>query len=210
MRRKKFGKTYRVPWRRRREGKTDYHARYKMLLSGKIRAVVRKSLRHIIVQFVDAKIDGDKTLSFTKSIELRKYGWEYNCGNAPAAYLTGFLAGLKAVRNNINEAILDIGPQRSTKSGRIYAALKGIVDAGVWIPHNEEIFPTPERLLGKHIEHFAKKLKEKNIDRYNRQFSQYISKKLDPTKISEQFITVIKNIAKDFNTKIPNWLEAVE
>lgn len=210
MKRKKFGKTYRVPWRRRREGRTDYHARYKMLLSGKIRAVVRKSLRHIVVQFVKAEIGGDKTLSFTKSTELRKYGWEYNCGNIPAAYLTGFLAGLKAIRNNINEAILDIGPQRSTKGGRIYAALKGILDVGVWIPHSEEILPSPERLLGKHIEHFATELKERDIDYYSKQFNQYISKKLDPAKISEQFIMVIKNIAKDFNAKIPDWIREVE
>ncbi|MEX0569572.1 MAG: 50S ribosomal protein L18 [Candidatus Njordarchaeota archaeon] len=210
MRRKKYGKTYRVPWRRRREGKTDYHARYKMLLSGKTRAVVRKSLKHITVQFVTAEIGGDKTLSFTKSIELKKYGWEYNCGNIPAAYLTGFLAGLKAIKNNIDEAILDIGPQRSTRGSRIYAALKGIIDAGVSIPHNEKIFPPPERILGKHIEIFADKLKKNDKDYYKRQFGQYISKKIEPTKISEQFIKVIKNIVKDFNAKIPDWIGEVK
>ncbi len=207
--RKKFGKAYRVAWRRRREGKTDYYARYRMLLSKKLRAVVRKSLRHIVVQFVKAEILGDRTLSYTKSTELRKYGWKYNCGNVPAAYLTGFLAGLKARKANIREAILDIGPQRSTYGGRLYAALKGLIDAGIEIPHNEKIFPSPERILGKHIEKYAQMLKDRS-DRYKIQFGDYLKRNADPEKISQNFIEVIKKIAKEYNSEIPTWLEKVE
>ena len=104
---RKYGPRYRVPFRRRREGRTDYRARYKMVISGKIRAVVRKSLRNIVIHFVRAKLEGDETLVFTKSTELTKYGWRYNRGNVPAAYLTGYLAGLKALKAGIKEAILD-------------------------------------------------------------------------------------------------------
>ena len=205
---RRHGKTYRVAWRRRREGRTDYYARYRMLLSGKIRAVVRKSLRHIVVQFVRAEINGDRTLSYTKSTELRKYGWKYGCGNTPAAYLTGFLAGLKALNANITEAILDIGPQRSTYGGRLYAALKGIIDAGVRIPHDEKIFPSPDRILGKHIENYANMLKD-NKEKYQRQFRGYIKAKIDPTKISENFMEVLEKIANTFQVEKPNWVEEV-
>jgi len=208
--RKRFGKAYRVAWRRRREGKTDYYARYRMLLSGKIRAVVRKSLRNIIVQFVKSELNGDRTLLFTKSLELRKYGWQYNCGNTPAAYLTGFLAGLKAKKAGIKYAILDIGPQRSTYGGRIYAALKGLIDAGVNIPHNEKVFPSSERIIGKHIEEYAKTLKEDSKEIYQKQFNDYLSKKISPEKISENFLNTLKNIAKEFKVEIPDWIEGGE
>lgn len=204
---KRFGKTYKVPWRRRREGKTDYRARYRMLLSRKIRAVVRKSLKHIIVQFVEGAIPGDRTLSYTHSSELRKYGWKYGCGNIPAAYLTGFLAGLKAQRVNISEAILDIGPQRSTRGSRLYAALKGLIDAGMQIPHNSEIFPTVERIAGKHIAEFSKKLKKSDPERYNRQFSLYLANNIKPEEITRNFTEVLSKIAKDYGVSTPDWIK---
>jgi large subunit ribosomal protein L18 len=72
-------------------------------------------------------------------------------GNVPAAYLTGLLAGKKAKRLNVNEAILDIGLQNSTKGSRIYAAVKGIIDSGVNVPHDVEMLPKEDRLTGKHI-----------------------------------------------------------
>ncbi|MHA1589293.1 MAG: 50S ribosomal protein L18 [Candidatus Njordarchaeales archaeon] len=200
---RKYGPRYRVPFRRRREGRTDYRARYKMVISGKIRAVVRKSLRNIVIHFVRAKLEGDETLVFTKSTELTKYGWRYNRGNVPAAYLTGYLAGLKALKAGIKEAILDIGPQRSTKGNRLYAALKGLVDAGVEIPHGEEILPEISRIKGEHIANYARLLKENDPEKYKRQFSGYISQGLDPEKIPEEFEKTLNNIAKAFGVEPP-------
>ncbi|MCR8432865.1 MAG: 50S ribosomal protein L18 [Crenarchaeota archaeon] len=206
---KKFGKAYKVPWRRRREGKTDYRARYKMLLSRKIRAVVRKSLRNVIVQFAEGAILGDRTLSYTHSSELRRYGWKYSCGNVPAAYLTGFLAGLKARKANINEAILDIGPQRSTRGNRLYAALKGLIDSGVQIPYDPDILPSAERIVGKHIAEFSRRLKEKDPKRYDRQFSFYLANGIRPEEITNNFIEVLSKIAKEYNTSLPDWIKRV-
>ena len=200
----KFGPRYRVAFRRRREGRTDYHARYRLVLSKKIRAVVRKSLKNIIVQFVESRIEGDHTLSFTKSTELVKYGWEYGRGNTPAAYLTGFLAGCKAKQKGIEEAILDLGPQSAIKGNRLFAALKGLVDAGVEIPHNPEIFPSPDRLTGEVIAKWAEKLKEENPDFYNRQFSDYIKRGLDPVNMPKVFDEVLEKIASEFGVEKPD------
>lgn len=202
---RKFGPRYRVPFRRRREGKTDYRARYRMLLSQKIRAVVRKNLRNIIIQFVKAELKGDKTLLTTRSLELRKFGWNFSGGNIPAAYLTGYLAGLKALRVGINEAILDIGPQRSTRGGRLYAALKGMLDAGLDIPYNENILPSLDRIQGQHIASYAEKLMSDNIELYNKRFSRYIRSGLDPRNISSVFMTVLNNIAREFNVEPPDF-----
>jgi len=207
---KKFGPRYRLPFKRRREGRTDYHARYKMLLSGKIRAVVRKSLRNIIIQFIKAELGGDKTLITTWSTELRKYGWRFGNGNIPAAYLTGYLAGLKAIKRGIEEAILDIGPHRSTKGNRLYAALKGLIDAGVEIPYGDGILPDIDRIQGEHIVDYAKKLKEGNKEKFERQFSDYIKRGLDPERISEEFRKTLNTIAQAFGVEPPSLEEEFE
>ena len=39
-----------------------------------------------------------------------------------------------------------------TKGSRIFASLKGILDAGIDIPHNEEVLPSEERIKGEHID----------------------------------------------------------
>jgi len=207
---RKFGPRYKVPFRRRREGKTDYRARYRMLLSQRIRAVVRKSRRNIIIQFVKAELKGDKTLSTTRSLELRKFGWNFSGGNIPAAYLTGYLAGLKALKAGINEAILDIGPQRSTRGGRLYAALKGMIDAGLDIPYSENVLPSLNRIQGQHIASYAEKLMNEDIELYNKRFSRYIRDGLDPTNIVSVFMTVLSNIAKEFNVESPSFEEESE
>ncbi|MBN2202585.1 MAG: 50S ribosomal protein L18 [Candidatus Aenigmarchaeota archaeon] len=151
---------YLMPFKRRRQKKTDYKKRLALLKSGKTRLVIRKSLSNITVQFVDYIPEGDKTLACASSTELKKFDWTKN-GNVPAAYLTGLLAGMKAKEKKIEGAVLDMGLQTSTKGSRIYAALKGVVDAGIIVPHSEEILPKDDRISGKHIsEETVKKFEE--------------------------------------------------
>jgi large subunit ribosomal protein L18 len=139
-----------LQFRRRREEKTDYKRRLALLKSKKTRVVVRKSLSNITVQFVDYFTSGDKTVACANSTELKKFGWT-STGNVPAAYLTGLLAGKKAREKKVDEAVLDLGIQIKTKGSRLYAALKGVVDAGVNVPHSPEILPSEDRIRGKHI-----------------------------------------------------------
>ena len=55
------GPKYKVPRKRRREGKTNYYKRYRMIKSGqKVRAVVRKTNRYIIVQIIEQRITRDE------------------------------------------------------------------------------------------------------------------------------------------------------
>ena len=49
------------------------------------------------------------------------------------------------------EAVLDIGLAASTSGNRVFAALKGMVDAGLDIPHGDSVFPDEDRLNGAHI-----------------------------------------------------------
>ncbi len=152
---------YRVKMRRRREGKTNYRKRLAYLKSGKPRAVVRKTLRYVIVQIVEYHDDGDKILVGVNSSHLKKYGWKGSFKNTPAAYLTGYLAGKLALKKGIEEAVLDIGLQSPVKGSRVFAALKGMVDAGLYVSHSEEVYPSEDRIKGEHIsEEIAKMFEE--------------------------------------------------
>lgn len=141
-----------VMHRRRREEKTDYRIRLGLVKSGKIRAVIRRSLSNIKIQFVEYKPEGDVTKAAAVSQELKGFP----SGNLPASYLTGLLAGKRAVQSGIKEAILDLGMQRCTKGSRIYAALKGILDAGINVPHSPDVLPSNERISGHHIASYSK------------------------------------------------------
>ncbi|MEM2602579.1 MAG: 50S ribosomal protein L18, partial [Candidatus Bathyarchaeia archaeon] len=109
-----IGPRYRLAFRRRREGKTDYRRRKALLLSGLPRLVVRPTLKNIHVQIVEAGEGGDRTVASASSKELRKFDWKGGMGNVPAAYLTGLLAGKRAIAKGISRAVLDIGPRRAT------------------------------------------------------------------------------------------------
>jgi len=187
-------KTYTVGFRRKKKGLTDYRKRLKILSSNKPRLVVRKSLKNIQAHIVEYDKNGDVVKVKSHSKNLKKFGWEYNTGNVPTAYLVGFLLGKRAKVANLDEAILDIGMQKSTKNSRIYTVLAGSLDAGLKIPHNKEILPGKERVSGKHIADYAKKLKDNEI---KKQFGKYIKNNIDPKNITKNFEEVKNNIEKN-------------
>ena len=145
------GPRYKVAFRRRREGRTDYHQRLRLLLSKEDRVVVRKSSRHMKVQLVAPGSEGDTTLSSAVSKELEKYGYNASSGNTTAAYLTGLLFGYRALSKGYEYGVLDIGLQASSPGSRVYATLRGMVDAGFEVPHNPSVLPSDERIRGEHI-----------------------------------------------------------
>ncbi len=150
-----IGPRYSVPFRRRREGKTDYRVRLNLLKSHKTRAVVRKTLGNIIVQFTNYDEKGDKVLVSATARELKKLGYAGSPDSTAAAYLTGLLAGHRAKEKQINEAVLDLGIQTPSKGSRVFASLRGILDAGVHVPHGKGIFPTPDRIKGAHLKGYS-------------------------------------------------------
>jgi large subunit ribosomal protein L18 len=190
------GPKYKRAMRRRDEGKTDYHKRLKLLKSRKLRVVVRVSNNHTRVQIIQSKLGGDKVLvsAFSKELPL-KFNWNANTGNVPAAYLTGYLAGIRAKSKNIQEAIFDLGI--FYHRNRVLAACKGVIDSGINIPYREEFFPEnlEDRVKGTHIEDYAKTLKSNEPEKYEKLFSGYINKnKANPQKISQLFSNSLKLI----------------
>src|SRR3989338_277980 len=186
---------YNVVFRRKRKNLTNYRKRLKILASKRPRLVVRKSLKSIQASIVDYNKNRDIAKASSHSENLKKFGWNYGTGNIPAAYLTGFLLGKKAREAKIEEAILDIGLQKSVNGSRIYAVLAGAVDAGLKIPHNPDVLPSKERLSGAHISNYAKHLKENDL-LAKKQFNSYIKNKIGPEDIEKNFEDVKRNIIK--------------
>ena len=193
------GPKYKVPRKRRREGKTNYYKRYRIIKSGqKIRAVIRKTNRYIIVQIIEFAPHGDKTLVGVHSKTLFKLGWKGDPNNTPAAYLTGLLAGLKAKKLGIKYAVPDIGLHRAVKGARVFAAIKGLRDAGVEVPASEEVLPSEDRIRGEHIAKYAEILANSNPEKFKRQFSQVLARGLDPRELPNHFEEIKQKILAEF------------
>ena len=193
------GPKYKVPRKRRREGKTNYYKRYRMIKSGKrIRAVIRKTNKYIIVQIIEFAPQGDITHVGVNSKTLFKLGWKGDPNNTPAAYLTGLIAGLKAKKLGITYAVPDIGLHRPVKGSRIFAAIKGLRDAGIEVPASEEVLPSEERIRGDHIAKYASMLYEKDPTLFNSRFSNVLARGLDPRDLPKHFEEVKRKIIATF------------
>ena len=177
---------YTIPKRRKRQGKTDYRQRIKFLMSKTPRLLIRKSLKNLLIQLIEYSPKGDRVLLSVNSKELQKVGWKANNNNLPACYLCGYLFGKKAVEKKIACCILDLGMQSSVKKASLFAALKGVVDAGLKVPHSENIFPDEKRIKGVHIADYAKALKADKA-RYEKQFGHCLKSGFDPESIVSHF-----------------------
>jgi len=218
---KAYFKRFQVKFRRRRECKTDYYARQRMIThdknkykTPKYRFVVRISNRDITCQIFSADMTHDICLAAAYAHELKRYGISLGLTNYAAAYCTGLLLARRVNTKfklayegqtevdgedyNVEadpegnapfKALLDVGLVRTTTGARIFGALKGACDGGLYIPHNDRRFPGTKRedgdfvadtethkkyIFGGHVAEYMEALKEDDEDAYKKQFSAYI------------------------------------
>ncbi|SAL99429.1 hypothetical protein [Absidia glauca] len=188
---KAYFKRYQVKYRRRREGKTDYYARKRLVVqaknkynSPKYRLVVRFTNKDIVCQIVYAKLQGDFVLSAAYAHELPRFGIKGGLTNWAAAYATGLLLarrtltklGLADKYEGVTEAdgaltmteaneegprpfkaFLDVGLARTSTGARVFGAMKGASDGGIFVPHSGNRFPEEdEERYKKHFAGFIK------------------------------------------------------
>jgi len=110
---------------------------------------VQISNENTLVQIHKPQFTGDKVVASAHSRFLISKGWKGSRKNVPAAYLTGYMAGKKALASGTTSAILYSGTRKYTQ--RMAAALKGIIDAGLQVPAGEESLPADERINGDHL-----------------------------------------------------------
>ncbi|KAL5578576.1 hypothetical protein UlMin_015977 [Ulmus minor] len=101
-----YFKRFQVKFKRRREGKTDYRARIRLINQDKnkyntpkYRIVIRFTNKDIIAQIVSASIAGDLVLSAAYAHELPRYGLEVGLTNYAAAYCTGLLLARRVLKH---------------------------------------------------------------------------------------------------------------
>merc|ERR1712100_443707 len=103
---KAYYKRFQVKYKRRREGKTDYYARKRLVsqdknkfATPKYRFVVRFSNKDITCQVVSSKIEGDKCWAAAYAHELPRYGLSVGLTNYSAAYCVGLLCARRLLTN---------------------------------------------------------------------------------------------------------------
>ncbi|KAL8701767.1 MAG: hypothetical protein Q9224_000345 [Gallowayella concinna] len=107
---------YQTKYKRRRQGKTDYYARKRLITQAKnkynapkYRLVVRFTNRDIICQIVTSEITGDKVFCAAYSHELRAYGIKHGLTNWAAAYATGLLIARRVLQKlELDEAFTGV------------------------------------------------------------------------------------------------------
>jgi len=218
---KAYFKRYQVQFRRRREGKTDYRARKRLITQDKnkyatpkYRIVVRFTNKDIIAQIVYSKIAGDVVQTAAYGHELPRYGITVGLTNYASAYAVGLLLARRHLTKlglankyvgltdangsdfNVEHkegnpgpftALLDVGLSRTTTGSRVFGAMKGALDGGLNIPHNEKRFAGYNRqekklnsdvlrkyIFGGHVADYIKKLQKDDKPGYEKHFSRFI------------------------------------
>merc|ERR1739845_71172 len=161
---KAYYKRFQVKFRRRREGKTDYFARKRLVVQDKnkyntpkYRMIVRTTNKDICCQIAYARIEGDRIVESAYSHELPHYGVKVGLTNYAAAYCTGLLLARRVLKkfnldgmyegqtkvdgDEFEVEDLDDGLARTSTGARVFGAMKGAVDGGLDIPHSTKRFP---------------------------------------------------------------------
>jgi len=144
-----------VSKRRRKENKTDYLNRIKLLKSNIPRVVFRKTNKYLIVQYVESKNAQDTIKIGITTKDLSKYGWpnefKGSLKSIPASYLIGFLMAKKISKEKLEKPIIDFGMARTLHKTKIYGFIKGLMDGGIHVSDKENIFPEEDRIKGKSL-----------------------------------------------------------
>nr|6ZU5_LD0 Chain LD0, uL18 [Paranosema locustae] len=218
---KSYFSRFQTKLRRRREGKTDYKHRYNLIRQDvnkhglmKIRLVVRITNSRIICEILRAHVDGDRSIAYADSTELKRYGITFGLKNYTAAYATGLLVACR-YNNKIAgegprpECYLDIGLRRSTRGARVFGAMKGALDGGLVMPHSlkrvpgyvsEEEFDSEvfrNKLFGKILAGYMKEMMENYPEKYKKTFQEYIKKGINPDDLENIYENAFKKIRED-------------
>ncbi|KAF2397732.1 60S ribosomal protein L5 [Trichodelitschia bisporula] len=229
---KAYYSRYQVKYKRRRQGKTDYYARKRLVTQAKnkynapkYRLVVRFTNKDIICQIVTSEISGDKVFVSAYAHELKRYGIKYGLTNWAAAYATGLLIARRALKkleldeefpgveevtgeHTLTEAsenerrpfkcFLDVGLARTSTGARVFGAMKGASDGGLFIPHSENRFPgfdmeakeldtdtLRKYIFAGHVAEYMETLADDDEERYQTLFAGYIGEDIDSEGLEE-------------------------
>lgn len=187
-----------------------------------------------------AEITGDKVFVSAYAHELKAYGIEHGLTNWASAYATGLLIARRALKKlGIDEqfpgveeadgeftlteaaetddgerrpfkAFLDVGLARTSTGARVFGAMKGASDGGIFIPHSENRFPgfdmeseeldaetLRKYIYGGHVAEYMETLADDDEERYKSQFQQYIDDDVEADGLEDLYAEAHKAIRED-------------
>ncbi|EPX71630.1 60S ribosomal protein L5 [Schizosaccharomyces octosporus yFS286] len=239
---------FQTKYRRRREGKTDYYARKRLISQAKnkynapkYRLVVRFSNRFVTCQVISSRVTGDYVLAAAHSSELPRYGIKWGLANWSAAYATGLLVARRALikigladkyegitepegQFELTEAIedgprpfkvfLDVGLKRTSTGSRVFGAMKGASDGGLYVPHSPSRFPgydieseelddetLRKYIYGGHVAEYMEMLIDDDEERFQKQFSSLIADGIESDQLEDIYAEAFSKIREDPNPK---------
>jgi len=219
--RRRQGKTdYRARLRLTTQDKNKYNTH-------KYRFVVRFSNKDITCQITYAAIAGDVVVAAAYAHELPKYGLKVGLNNYSAAYATGLLLarrvltkfGLADTYKGCEEVtgedynveavddgprpfycLLDTGLKRTSSGSKVFAALKGALDGGLDIPHNEKRMVGYDKakkeldaetlrkyIFGGHVSEYMETMQEEEPEKYSSHFAKYEEEGVEADDIEDMF-----------------------
>lgn len=192
------------------------------------------------MQIVSSEISGDKVFAAAYAHELKAYGINNGLTNWSAAYATGLLIarrvlsklGLDKTFVGVEEAdgeftltesaetddgerrpfkaFLDVGLARTSTGARVFGALKGASDGGIFIPHSEKRFPgydieskeldaetLRKYIYGGHVAEYMETLADDDEERYSGQFVKYIENDIEADGLEDLYTEAHKAIRED-------------
>jgi len=203
----------------------------------KYRMIVRCTNKDVVCQIAYSRMQGDIIVAAAYSHELPRYGLSVGLKNYAAHYCTGLLLARRVLNKfkldelyvgqeeadgqeyNVEpnddgprpfRCFLDVGLNRTTTGNKVFGALKGALDGGLDIPHNNKRFPGFDDeskefdaethcgyIFGSNIKDYMEALKEENDETYAKQFSKYIKEGIEPDQLEDLYSKVHENIRKD-------------
>jgi len=168
--------------------------------------------------------------------ELPEYGIKVGLTNWAAAYATGLLCarrvlaklGLADTYEGVTEpngelqltepaddaprpfkCFLDVGLRRTTTGSRVFAAMKGASDGGLFIPHSENRFPGYDTeaksldaetlrkyIYGGHVADYMRELEEEDNERFKRQFGRFVAAEVGADDLEDMYKAAHESIRK--------------
>jgi len=211
----------------------------------KYRMIVRSTNKDVVCQIAYSRMQGDIIVAAAYSHELPAFGLPVGLKNYAAHYCTGLLLARRVLTKfkmdklyegqtevdgeeyNVEpvddgprpfKCYLDVGLNRTTTGNKVFGALKGALDGGLDIPHNNKRFPGFDDeskefdaethcnyIFGSNIKDYMEALKEEDDETYAKQFSRYIKEGIEPSQLEDLYSKTHDAIrANPTHTKVVN------
>jgi large subunit ribosomal protein L5e len=132
------------------------------------------------------------------------------------SHMEGDVSGIRA-DNTVGDdeprpfkVYLDVGLRRTSTGNRVFGAMKGASDGGIFIPHNEKRFPgydtesksldadvLQKYIVGGHVAEYMESLEEEDDERFKKQFSTYLAADIGSADIEEIYTSAYEKIREN-------------